>query len=150
MHSFRQHMAFPATMDGAADAAAWLRNLASREHLPGPLTFALEVCLEELATNVARHGNPRLRGDALSIGISIAIDPEAVELVVEDNGIPFDVSQARSRPIRDPLDELAPGGLGMQLIRSFSHELQYEPAGAGNRTTLKFFRQTEGASPATT
>ena len=36
-------------------------------------------------------------------------------------------------PIDGPLAEVEPGGLGIQLIRSFIDDLRYERAGRGNR-----------------
>ncbi len=148
---------FPGTMDGATDAATWLRDVAAREHLPEALTFALEVCLEELATNVVRHGGSGQRQDGsdrakapapLSMQVTLVPQDDAVELEIEDNGTPFDVSQAPAKPIRRPLDEIAPGGLGMQLIRSFSSEMHYRPVPGGNRIILRFMRHREGVSRA--
>lgn len=140
---------FPATIDGAVEASGWLHGVAAREKLSDKLIFALEVCLEELFTNVVRHGGEQVNGGrALSVGVDLVLEPDAVELVLEDNGRPFDVSGAEARPIRRPLEEVVPGGLGVQLIRSFSNELHYEPIPGGNRVILKFLRQREGETKA--
>ena len=77
----------------------------------------------------------------LTIGLSLALNGDAVEMAIEDNGLPFDVSQAPAKPIGKPLEEVIPGGLGMQLIRSFSNEMYYEAMPGGNRTVLRFHRQ---------
>ena len=142
----RHHAKFPATIDGVVNAASWLHSAAEAEHLPGKLVFALEVCLEELFTNVMRHGGPgpdTLDDEALplSVDLKLDLDGEAVALLVEDNGRSFDPSQAPAKPIRRPLEEVMPGGLGMQLIRSFSSELLYEPLPGGNRVIVKFLRE---------
>jgi serine/threonine-protein kinase RsbW len=144
---------FPATIDGAVEASGWLHGVAAHENLPDKLIFALEVCLEELFTNVVRHGGEHGNGDrtaprALSVGVGLVLEHDAVEMVLEDNGRPFDVSGAEARPIRRPLEEVVPGGLGVQLIRSFSNELHYEPIPDGNRVILKFLRQHEGETKA--
>lgn len=151
----RRQSTFPGTLDGAAAAATWLRDIAADEQLSDKLAFALEVCLEELATNVVRHGGVGRfdeaeagAGPPLSFGVGLVLEQDAVGLVIEDNGRPFDVSQAPARPIRKPLEDIVAGGLGMQLIRSFSDELHYEPTPGGNRVILKFLRQEEGQSRA--
>lgn len=136
---------FPATIDGAVEASGWLHGVAAHERLSDKLIFALEVCLEELFTNVVRHGGgASATRTPLSVGVGLSLEPDAVEMVLEDNGQPFDVSGAEARPIRRPLEEVVPGGLGVQLIRSFSSELHYEPIPDGNRVILKFLRQHEG------
>lgn len=139
-HEQHHHARFPGTIDGAVNASSWLHGVAARESLPSRLVFALEVCLEELFTNVVRHGGAG-RSAPLWVDVGLSAEGNDVALYVEDNGKSFDVSQAPGKPIRRPLEEVMPGGLGMQLIRSFSHELLYEPLPDGNRVILKFLRQ---------
>lgn len=141
----RHRTRFPATIDGVVAAAAWLHGVTETERLSTKLAFAIEVCLEELFTNVMNHGGPApatTNDDELPLSVELALDvaDDDVSLFVEDNGRPFDVSQAPARPIRRPLEEVMPGGLGMQLIRSFSSELLYEPLPGGNRVIVKFLR----------
>lgn len=140
------------------EAAQWLRDSASREGLSDKLVFAMEVCLEELTTNIIRHGGALTwDGDgevkapdmaALQIRVSLMTEPTSIDLVVEDNGRPFDVSQASGRPVSGELEDVVPGGLGVQLIRSFSDDLRYEALTGGNRAIVKFLRQSEGVSKA--
>jgi len=147
---------FPGTIDGACGAAQWLRDLAEREHLGKDLTFALEVCLEELFINVVRHGRPPRPLDdhaaepaePLSVDVGVQIAGGAVDLTIEDNGRTFNVSLAPAKPIRQPLDEVVPGGLGMQLIRSFSNTMRYEPLPMGNRVVVNFLRSEPTRSSA--
>lgn len=149
----RHHARFPATIDGVVSAAGWLHSTAEAEQLPGKLVFALEVCLEELFTNVMRHGGPgpASTGDeepALSVDIVLDLAGDDVALLIEDNGRPFDPSQAAANPVRKPLEEVVPGGLGMQLIRSFSSELLHEPLPLGNRVIVKFLRERHAETKA--
>jgi anti-sigma regulatory factor (Ser/Thr protein kinase) len=129
-------------MEGATEAAHWLRAMAAEAGLSDRLAFALEVCLEELSTNVARHGRNPDSADVepLVLSVRLTLGTDAVELTIDDNGRHFDVSQSPGRPIRKPLEEVILGGLGMQLIRSFSSELSYERLADGNRVILKFPR----------
>ncbi len=149
-HPLHHQAHFPGTFEGAAEASVWLRAVAEGAHLPDRVAFALEVCLEELVTNVVRHG--RGAGDVtahpLTVGIALELGPDAVDLVIEDNGTPFDVSQAPGNPIRRPLEDVVPGGLGMQLIRSFSNGLHYEAIPDGNRIIVNVLRQPEVAPKA--
>lgn len=152
----RHHASFPGTIDGATSASSWLRGVAAHEHLADKLTFALEVCLEELFTNVVRHGGAGTWDEAahadlpapLTVGLTLEVGRELAMLVIEDNGHQFDITQAPARPIGKPLEEVVPGGLGMQLIRSFSEDLRYESLPRGNRVTLRFLQPQVAESKA--
>ena len=74
----------------------------------------------------------------ISVSISMSRVNDVVTVVLEDNGTPFDVSAAPPKPVDQPLEAAQPGGLGIQLINKFSHELKYDYVGGMNRTTLKF------------
>jgi anti-sigma regulatory factor (Ser/Thr protein kinase) len=58
--------------------------------------------------------------------------------VIEDDGKPFDVSAASHHGIDRSLDEVQPGGLGVQLIHSFADRLAYQRTEAGNRVVAEF------------
>ncbi len=137
----------PGTMDGVIAAARWLHVVADRERLSEDVAFAVEVCLEELLTNIARHGaiaalDPDGAGDVdlqpAAVTVALSLGHVATELVIEDNGPPFDVAAAPVKRVDRPLEQVVPGGLGMQLIHNFSSDLRYERLPAGNRTTLRF------------
>ena len=153
MSAARHSASFPGTIEGATDASVWLRDVSAREDLASNLTFALELCLEELFTNVVRHGgsgqwDEAVRSDLpnpLQVAVTVVAERDLVFLVIEDNGLPFDVTTAPARPIEAPLEEVTPGGLGLQLVRSFSRDLSYEAVPGGNRVRLSFERpQMEG------
>lgn len=146
MSALRHNASFPGTIEGATNASIWLHNVAARESFPGKLTFALELCLEELFTNVVRHGGAgqwdeivqAALPNPLQVQVSILTEGDVVFLFIEDNGHPFDVTMAPAKPIKAPLEDVMPGGLGMQLVRSFSKDLSYEAVPGGNRVRLSF------------
>jgi serine/threonine-protein kinase RsbW len=137
--------AFVGTIDDISAAAQWVETIAAEQHFPEELVFALQVCLEELLTNVVRHGGAKSSGDLsevpvppLNVEITISTGPQRVSMTVEDNGKPFDVVNAPAHRIDQPLDEVQPGGLGIQLIRNFASSIAYEQAGLGNRVIVEF------------
>ncbi|HUQ38135.1 MAG TPA: ATP-binding protein [Aestuariivirga sp.] len=137
--------AFIGTIDDISAAAQWVATIAADQQFPEQLVFALQVCLEELLTNVVRHGGATSSGDLsevpippLNVEISISTNAQRVSMTVEDNGKPFDVVNAPVHRIDQPLDEVQPGGLGIQLIRNFASTIAYERAGLGNRVVVEF------------
>jgi serine/threonine-protein kinase RsbW len=137
--------AFVGTIDDISSAAKWVETIAVDQKFPEELVFALQVCLEELLTNVVRHGGAKSSGDLsevpvppLNVEITISTGAQRVSMTVEDNGKPFDVVNAPAHRIDQPLDEVQPGGLGIQLIRNFASSIAYEQAGLGNRVIVEF------------
>ena len=137
--------AFIGTIDDISAAAQWVGTIAAEQKFPEQLVFALQVCLEELLTNVVRHGGPKSSGDLsevpvppLKVEISISTTAQGVSMTVEDDGKPFDVVNAPAHRIDQPLDEVQPDGLGIQLIRNFASSIAYEQAGLGNRVIVEF------------
>ena len=137
--------AFIGTIEDISAAAQWVDKIAAEQKFPEQLVFALQICLEELLTNVVRHGGAKSSGDLsevpvppLNVEISISTTAQGVSMTVEDNGKPFDVVNAPAHRIDQPLDEVQPGGLGIQLIRNFASSIAYEQAGLGNRVIVEF------------
>lgn len=137
--------AFAGTIEGISLAAQWVDTIAADRQLPEQLVFALQICVEELLTNIVRHGGTESSGNLsevpippLNVEISISANTECVSMTVEDDGKPFDVVNAPAHRIDQPLDEIEPGGLGIQLIRNFASTITYEQAGLGNRVVIEF------------
>ena len=137
--------AFTGTIEDISAAAQWVNTIAVDQKFPEQLVFALQICLEELLTNVVRHGGAKSSGDLsevpippLNVEISISTTAQRVSMTVEDNGKPFDVVNAPAHRIDQPLEEVQPGGLGIQLIRNFASSIAYEQAGLGNRVIVEF------------
>jgi serine/threonine-protein kinase RsbW len=125
-----------------AATAQWVEQLTSELKLPPDKAYGLQVCVEELLTNIFRHGGPA----APKINLTLALFPQRIELIVEDDGKPFDVAAAVPHRIDHPIERAQPGGLGIQLIRSFADRLGYERAGLGNRVVAEFELLSEGAA----
>lgn len=133
--------AFPATLTGVADAAGWIEALAAAEGFPDELTFNLQLCVEELFTNVVRHGGglwEETATSAVSMSIGITRTDAGLTVVLEDNGAAFDTAGAQAKTVEGDLGSLEPGGLGIKLIKEFSQDLAYVRENGINRTTLKF------------
>ena len=137
--------AFIGTIDDISAAAHWVNTIAADQKFPEQLVFALQICLEELLTNVVRHGGAKSSGDLsevmkppVNVEITISTSAQGVSMTIEDDGKPFDVVNAPAHRIDQPLDEVQPGGLGIQLIRNFASSIAYEQAGLGNRIVVEF------------
>jgi serine/threonine-protein kinase RsbW len=139
------HRVFNGTVLEIASAARWIDSIASDLSLPDAQAFAIQVCLEELMSNIARHGRsssapwPQMDcKNPLSISVTVKALIDRITMTVEDNGRPFNVAQAPGKVIDQPLQKVEPGGLGIQLIKSFASNLEYIRTKTGNRVIVEF------------
>jgi anti-sigma regulatory factor (Ser/Thr protein kinase) len=121
----------------------WVDTLARVHAIPDDTHFAIHLCLEEVLSNIIRHG---YRGDPNQT-ITIRFIPDGTNeltFIIEDNAPPFSPIQPAdpreaSAPARElTLDELEPGGQGLRLLRRFAGTLAYEQLAGGNRLTITF------------
>ena len=86
----------------------------------------VEVVLEELLSNLIRHGE-----DVTAIQVAAGYREGALDLVVEDDGVEFD---PLGKPDPDPFTSLAEaplGGLGIALVRRLTCASRYDRVGSG-------------------
>lgn len=97
----------------------------------------LKLALTEAVTNSIRHG---YRGQAGHVEILYELDADSLVLEVADDGDGFEAAHATGVG-----DDLAEGGLGIEIIRSLVDELEIEsePGAQGSRLRLvKHLRST--------
>jgi len=111
------------------DAIAWTRRYAADQGLVEHDQARLCIIVEELVTNLCEHG---ICERDREIAIELARKDMSVDLLIEDNGVPFDprtVTGAAAIPARG-------GGAGLNLVRSWSDIVGYDSGGGRNRLQL--------------
>jgi anti-sigma regulatory factor (Ser/Thr protein kinase) len=102
--------------------------------LPADVTFRLTLALDEIVSNVLRHGS--IDADQ-HISVSILVADGVVTATVVDNGIPFDPHDAPAPNLDAPIEERTPGGLGVHLVKATMDDVQYRRDGDRNVLTIK-------------
>jgi serine/threonine-protein kinase RsbW len=118
-------------------AYAWVERLALQHAIPHATQFAMNLCLEEVLSNIIRHG---YRGQpARSIKV-LFTNPAAgyFVFVVEDEAPPFNPLDVPEPPPIKSVKELPVGGRGISLLRHFAQTLEYQATPAGNRLSFGF------------
>jgi anti-sigma regulatory factor (Ser/Thr protein kinase) len=90
------------------------------------------VLYEELVSNIIRHGF--VRDSRQSIHVSVAHKPGIVEMIFEDDGVPFNPLEAPPPEPFSSLENARIGGLGISLVVKLASDLSYErlePAAGG-------------------
>ncbi len=124
-----------ATDQEIARVHAWVEHVAEQIGLGPSVVFAVQLCLEEAVSNIARHSAAR---PPLPVDLHLRADPGRLTLRVEDPGHPFDPTTAPDPPTPQSLEAAEIGGLGIHLIRHFSAAQAYERADGKNRLALYF------------
>ena len=115
----------------------WIERLAAEYGLSGETQFAMNLCLEEVLSNIIRHGYGSEPDRSIVVRYSAAEDKSST-LIVDDEAPHFNPLTAEQSPLEDTLQGTRIGGLGIRLLRSFASCINYEPTPAGNRLRMVF------------
>jgi serine/threonine-protein kinase RsbW len=84
----------------------------------------LNIAVEEMLTNVVRHG--KVSGDGEAIRVKVDVSPVEARIEIEDRGEPFNPTEYPPPNIHATLEERKPGGLGIMMVRKMMDETRYE------------------------
>jgi anti-sigma regulatory factor (Ser/Thr protein kinase) len=123
----------------SGEASAWARELAERAGLSEERTYALDLCVVEMVTNVVNHA---YRGGPGEITLELAVAAEGAVLAIGDRGPAFDPLSIAPRATPASLDEASIGGYGIHMVRSTADGCRYE-----RRDNRNVFTAWFGAPP---
>jgi anti-sigma regulatory factor (Ser/Thr protein kinase) len=103
-------------------------------------TYRAELVLDELVTNVIRHGyGADASKSAIDIGISI--EPGEVVFTIEDDGPAFNPLAAKEPEHPTSLADAPIGGLDISLVRMAAAKIDYERRDERNRVKVRIPRE---------
>ncbi len=105
--------------------------------------YRINLALEELVTNIIRHGYDDY--ESHDINVSVVIREDEVVAVIEDDGHEFNPLEQERGDQPASLDESKVGGLGIHLIKTLLSHMGYKREGEKN--TLEI-RAKRGLPPA--
>lgn len=135
LHDVRRRLSLTSSLAQLARVSPWVGGLAAEFHIPEEKRFAIELCLEEVLSNIVRHGYRGEPGHNLTV--DFVPDDEYAIFVVEDNAQVFEPKQPADAPPED-LSTIKPGGQGLRLLFRFADSVDHERLAGGNRLTLGF------------
>jgi anti-sigma regulatory factor (Ser/Thr protein kinase) len=116
---------------GIERAAGACLACAARYAIPDDVRADMYVALEEITSNVVRHGTRASR-----IDIIFTVTVEALQIDISDDGDPFDPFSTPSPDVTRAIEERPLGGLGVFLVRQLT-ESSYERRGKINHVRLR-------------
>ena len=97
--------------------------------------FQTNLALDELFTNIVSYGFKDNKEHKVTLTISL--DCHALELRIEDDGIPFDPVSAPDPELACTLADAKVGGLGIHLIKNLMDEIRYKRINGKNILEMK-------------
>jgi anti-sigma regulatory factor (Ser/Thr protein kinase) len=124
-----------AQTDSLGTVTHFVREGARRANLPVARLGELDLLVEEIFMNIARHSYPKDLPGPVSVSYSVT---GAGELSVEfgDRGVEFNPLSANPPDLTLDLAHRPVGGLGVFLLKAFAHSLSYRREQGWNRLTL--------------
>jgi anti-sigma regulatory factor (Ser/Thr protein kinase) len=130
------------TLHTLADLAAAQKaadTLVADHGIDDEAAYALHLAIEELASNVVRHGYDDRKPHDISLKVGVTAD--AVELTLTDDGRPFDPSRPHQMDTPHTLEEAPTGGMGLSLVSAIAGTIRYERVDGRNITKLDIRRR---------
>jgi serine/threonine-protein kinase RsbW len=128
-------MTVPASVPGVRQAECALLAFAKASGLPQDAIWRLEVALDEVLSNVVRHGSAA--GKVGLIAVDLQVEGSRIEVVVTDDAPAFNPLEAQTPDASVPLEERPLGGLGIALVKALMDEVAYERRDGRNRLTFR-------------
>jgi anti-sigma regulatory factor (Ser/Thr protein kinase) len=122
-----------------------IRELWARHALPEEFEAPVTICVEEILSNVIRHG--RRPGEDCDIRVLVRIfdaGPGGIEVEISDNAEPFDPLSLPTPDLTVPIQDRRSGGLGVLMVRKMMDEVHYEYRDGRNH--LRFQKRWQAPS----
>ena len=113
----------PRQMESLALLVAFVLEFLAAEGLAATSAFELDLVIEELFTNLVRHG--QAGRDAVDVSLA-RNELDLVLTLREYDADFFDPTTAPEVDVDRPIAERRPGGLGIHLVRVLSRDFQYD------------------------
>jgi len=118
------------------ETSKWLQALGAEFNFSHEDLYRIELCFEELVTNVVNYSDPRYANQPVEL--HAVIEAQRATLTLTDQAAPFDPFSRPPPAVAKTIEEMQIGGQGVHLVREFSNAHRYERRGDRNRIELVF------------
>lgn len=124
----------PSSLAAVAELHAAVTHFCKLRTIHPDIEFKIDLALEEVFTNIVRHGYDDRRPH--EIVIRFKSNRDRVRISIEDDGRRFNPLLAPKVDINAVLAERRVGGLGIHLVRRLMDQVRYQCRPAGNQLVL--------------
>ena len=116
-------------------AGEWAERFCSSHGLPAEARTGLRISLDEALSNIISYAYDDGREHEIALRLTYA--EGTLALMVEDDGVPFDPTQAPVAERGGSVMEREVGGLGIEFLKNLNDQVAYERVDGRNRLVLK-------------
>lgn len=134
--SYTRRLVVPAQHDRLAQLAVFVGQAALEVGFEESMVNRIELAVDEACSNIIDHA---YAGTIGNIQLDVNVDPQqSLQIVIVDNGKPFDPREVPAFEPCTSLDDIRIGGFGLHLMRQAMDDLCFEfrVPGVGNRLTM--------------
>jgi serine/threonine-protein kinase RsbW len=128
-----------ATPEEVMRAVEALQTLGEQHQVNAKTLFGLAVALEECGSNIVNHALQR--DAALTFRVTLEHTRHGILIELRDPGPEFDPTRVPERESAGDDDDRPPGGWGIQLVRRYTDEVDYQRVAGEN--VLRLFKRLE-------
>lgn len=137
METAEAQLTLESRLSDLVQVAPWIERLAAQHGIPAKTQYAIDLCLEEVLSNIIQHGYSGEPNHSIDVRFESPRSWYFV-FVVEDKAPLFNPIDAEQPPPMSAEDDLQVGGQGIRLLREFADELEYQATPNGNRLRIGF------------
>ena len=104
-------------------------------HDGNSIKIAMDIAVEEIFVNIANYAYGDKKGMA-TITVEFFKDPNAIKVVFEDSGTPYNPLQKPDPDVTLSSEERQIGGLGVYMVKKSMDEMTYEYEDGKNILTI--------------
>ena len=126
---------FPGRFESLPAIGDFVIESAQAAGLDDSAVYAVQLAVDEAATNVIEHAYRGMEPGDLECGCEIL--PNGIKIILSDHGRPFDPDQVPEPETNAPLEDVKPRGLGLFFMRKMMDEMRFEFSESnGNRLIM--------------
>lgn len=105
------------------------------------LQYRLNLICDEIVTNIISYGYGENAEVDSRIEVILSDGPECLDIVISDDGIPFNPLHKQEPDLNAGIEERRIGGLGIHFVKTLTSKAVYERQGKRNILRLTMNRQ---------
>jgi serine/threonine-protein kinase RsbW len=110
--------------ENLAKIGDFIDQAATRAGLDDHGTYAIQMAVDEACTNIIEHA---YGGEGKGqIRLTCAVKKTGLQVIIYDQGVPFDPAQVPELNIYAPLEERPEGGMGVFFIRKLVDRVEFK------------------------
>ena len=132
-----ERLTLQSRMSELAQVPPWIERLASKHTIPDSTQFAMNLCLEEVLSNIIRHGYSGKPDHSIAVQFASPREDYFI-FVVEDEAPPFNPVDSPELPPLSSLDEVRSAARAFVCCGNLPTRSNIKPTPTGNRLSIGF------------